>query len=459
MPPVVTAVGLTSKEAVDRAGERARTNFAVVSAESGADTLKLELKNTGITSIYDYAGMDFIVDYTLTSDERVITSLTYTTGTLGDNEWQRTSLIPDDYQPNAWDPTEIITMDAKLSPTQKSDSQATVTVTSPNGVSATVLVAAKGFIWLIDSTDISLATTGSWQDIDLSAHVPTGTSGAVVEVINTATSDNLSGVVRGKEDTRDYMSDTDYEEIAPETHRWQIVKVDSNRLIQGYIEDVQVDFKLKGYTLGSDPSYFASAPDVTPSTEDQWTDVDVTANVDADADGVILFTTSTSNVDRNYGVRAVGSTFNITSLDLDGYENAMYLVGINSENKFEVYHGNFATTKFYLIAQTKGSVVYFLEEVAVTDPATGSWQELDADDYNIPAAANGLFFRIANTNPSDRVASIRHADSTDSWTPDAGSGTHFMAGVGLRPDNVWDQYIAHTDVDFYIPAYTVPLAN
>ena len=275
---------LTSTEAVNRTGERARTNFEVVSAEGGAGTLKMELKNTGLTSIYDYASMDFIVDYTLTSDERVITNLTYTTGTLGNNEWKRTSLTPDNYQPNAWNPSEVMTIDAKLSPTQKSDSQATVTVSTPNGVSATAIFAAKGFFWLIEAIDISLTTTGSWQDIDLSAHVPTGTTGAIVEVINTATSGNLSGVVRGKEDTRDYMSNANYERIASETHRWQIVTVDSNRLIQGYIEDVRVDFKLKGYTLGSDPSYFANTPDVTPATKNQWTTIDVTANVDADAD-------------------------------------------------------------------------------------------------------------------------------------------------------------------------------
>ena len=453
------SLSLESTAAVDRRGEQARTDLEVVSAQGGADNFTLQIKNTGLTSIYDYANMDLIVDYTLTSDVRVITSLTYTTGTLGDNEWKRTSLTPDNYQPNAWDPTEIITIDAKISPSQKSDSQATVTVSTPNGISATVVYAAKGFFWFIDAIDISLSATASWQDIDLSAYVPTGTTGAIVEVINIATSGNLSGLVRGKEDARAYMSDAEYEQIANETHRWQIVKVDSNRLIQGYIEDVQIDFKLKGYTLGSDPSYFANAPDVTPSTEDEWTDVDVTANVDSDTDGVILFITSTSNVDRNYGVRPIGSTFNVTTRDLDGYENTMYLVAINSENKFAVYHGDFATTKFYLIAQTKGSVVYFLEEVAITAPTTGSWQELDADDYNVPAAANGLFFRIMNADSSDRVASIRHADSTDSWTPDSGTDTHFMAGVGLRPDNVWDHYIEHADVEFHIPAYTVPLDN
>ena len=55
------------------------------------------------------------------------------------------------------------------------------------------------------------------------------------------------------------MSNTAFEEIHDQGHRWQIVKVDSAREIQGYIENIGIDFQLLGYTIGADPSYFASA--------------------------------------------------------------------------------------------------------------------------------------------------------------------------------------------------------
>ncbi|HAL47898.1 MAG TPA: hypothetical protein DCP37_09105 [Dehalococcoidia bacterium] len=77
-----------------------------------------------------------------------------------------------------------------------------------------------GFTWLVNAEDISLSTTNSWQDIDLSPYVPAGATGAIVEVVNTGNSSSYSGVVRGKEDARDYMSNTSYEEIESETHRW-----------------------------------------------------------------------------------------------------------------------------------------------------------------------------------------------------------------------------------------------
>jgi hypothetical protein len=262
-------------QTIDTTGNRARTNMEFVDTSAAVGDLTVELKNTGFTSVFDFAKMVFIVEYLDSSDNQIITSLTYTTGALANNEWKRTSITPDDFQPSAWDPSENIVLDAQLSPVQKAGTLAAITISTPNGVAAISSFGADGFFWFIDAPDISLATTGSWRDIDLSSFAPTGISGAVVEIINTGTTGTQSGLVRGKEDTRDYMSDVLYEEIEDETHRWQIVKVDSNGLIQGYIENTQVDFKLQGYTLGSDPSFFSVPSDITPPTSNQWTTVDV----------------------------------------------------------------------------------------------------------------------------------------------------------------------------------------
>ena len=160
-----------------------------------------------------------------------------------------------------------------------------------------------GFVWSVNATDISLSTTGSWQDIDLSAAVPSGAQGAVIEVVNTGTGGTYSGMVRGKDDTRDYMADAENGLLYPSSHRWQVVKIDGSRLIQGYIENVEIDFKLVGYTIGSDPAYFSVPSDITPGTTAAWTTVDVSAYVDSDADGVILLIDDIENTARNYGVR------------------------------------------------------------------------------------------------------------------------------------------------------------
>ena len=311
-----------------------------------------------------------------------------------------------------------------------------------------------GFVWFTNATDISLTTTGSWQDIDLSSHVPVSTTGAIVEVLNTGTSSDYSAVLRGKEDTRDYMSNALYQEIEGLTHRWQVVKVDGNRLIQGYTESTEIDFKLLGYTTGADPSYFATPVDVTPASTGVWTAVDVSGSVDADADGVMLFIDSISSADRDYGIREVGSSYAITNLELEEYGNTMFFVGLNASDQFDAYIED-SDVKIYLVGQTKGSVVYYTDDIAVTDPATGSWQEIDADDYGVAATATGLILAVEKNKKGDKRASFRHGDSTDDWgNGRIGSGTRVQSAVGINDANVWDAYIENQDIDIYIAAYT-----
>ena len=100
----------------------------------------------------------------------------------------------------------------------------------------------EGFTWLTQADDISVTTAGSWQDIDRSSYVPSNAAGVVVELINT---DNAThrAFVRGKEDTRDYMSGPQDGRLRNRTHRWQMVKLDSNRndtgLRQRHLRQVQ----------------------------------------------------------------------------------------------------------------------------------------------------------------------------------------------------------------------------
>ena len=63
--------------------------------------LTVDLKNTVFTTGLDFSEMDFIVENLDSSDNEVITRLTYTASTLGNNEWTKTSISPDGFQPNA----------------------------------------------------------------------------------------------------------------------------------------------------------------------------------------------------------------------------------------------------------------------------------------------------------------------------------------------------------------------
>ena len=212
--------------------------------------------------------------------------------------------------------------------------------------------------------------------------------------------------------------------------------------------------------MGTDPSYFNTPLDVTPAAEEEWTIADVSAFVDADADGVILFIVSTKDHTRDYGVREVGSSFSTTNRFLEKRSSTMHVVGIDGNDQFEIYNEKLNEVKFYVVGQTKGSVVYYSNDLAVSDPATGSFGVLDADIYSVPEVANGLILRIENTDgANDKIANVRHGDSTDGWTPDVGGGTHIQVAVGINDSNVWDEYIENSVIDVTIAAYTRTITN
>lgn len=269
-----------------------------------------------------------------------------------------------------------------------------------------------------------------------------------------------NGMVKGKEDTNTYNvpPTTPWQLIFPKNHRWQIVKVDSNRKIQGFISDPAVDFKLLGYTLGSDPSYFTTPIDITPPGIDRWSSVTVAQYVDADADGVILLVNNPANKDEDYGIGEVAC--DAGKDNLSPYGNTMWLVGINEFDQFKAQFED--TFKLYLVGQTKGSVVYYCLDIFTADPSPlNSWQLMDADDYGVAAAANGLIFRARGNRVVDkRGLGLRHGDNTtDNWNKEIATVTeeedhHLQAAAGLNAANQWYEYKEHKDVLVFISAYT-----
>ena len=335
---------------------------------------------------------------------------------------------------------------------------ATPTPTPTGTPTPTPTPSADGWIWFTTTTDISLSATGTWTDIDVSSYVNATASGAVIELFNTGTSETFSGVVRAKEDARDYMSVSGQQRVEASTHRYQVVKLNDSKVLQGYITNRDIDFRIVGYTVGpDDPEYFTTTPDITPASTSSWATVDVTSYVDASADGVILFIDNTSSSAMDYGVREVGSSYSTINRGLEGFGNTMYLVGIDANDQFQAYI-DAADVKIYLIAQTKGSVVYYTNDKTVSDPTTGSWQSIDADDYSIPSEANGLVLLAEmGTAEGDGKLGFRRGGSSDDRNADIGSGTHFQAGVGIDDSNVWQEYMElDSSSDVFIAGYTKP---
>ena len=125
--------------ALDRAVERAKTNFSIESITVNGTAIRVKLKNTGSTSTSDFTHMDFIADY-VGGGSPISTRLTYTEGLLGADQWRKTSISPDNLELGVWNETETLTLDARLKTSTDVSTTATIAVGTPDGVARTVSV-------------------------------------------------------------------------------------------------------------------------------------------------------------------------------------------------------------------------------------------------------------------------------------------------------------------------------
>jgi hypothetical protein len=95
-------------------------------------------------------------------------------------------------------------------------------------------------------TEKTPANAGSWQDVDCSAIIPAGASGAILEVRNTGGS-NWFACVRKKGSSNDFSSSN--KEMS-NRHHHAVVGVDGSRVFQAYVgHATDVDIFVLGYIL------------------------------------------------------------------------------------------------------------------------------------------------------------------------------------------------------------------
>ena len=138
------STGSALREAAQIEGERSRTEIDLtdgsVSTAGGVCILIVTGDNDGVTAISDFDEMDVIVQ--MVEGNNPPQRLTYNSGDspTSAGDWAK-NLTPfatsDAFQPGIFNPGETFEIKVKLSLTVGGDSNATVTVGAPNGVTTT----------------------------------------------------------------------------------------------------------------------------------------------------------------------------------------------------------------------------------------------------------------------------------------------------------------------------------
>jgi hypothetical protein len=180
------------------------------------------------------------------------------------------------------------------------------------------------------SVDKSTGTTGSYEDVDVSADVPEDAIAVFAEVASSA---NYQCAFRKKGASDDY-----YNERYRGPYGW-FIGLDSNKKLQQKIENAGVDLYIWG-SICSDGGFLDTYVDKAPATLGSWQDVDLSSDVPANAVGAVFL--AVNNHASHLAICALrkkGSTDDVTQATNITYGpgHIIYFVGLDENKKCQAY--------------------------------------------------------------------------------------------------------------------------
>ncbi len=162
-----------------------------------------------------------------------------------------------------------------------------------------------GTDFLTNSVDKTPATTGSWVDVDVSANVPSGAMGVIVQLVDTSGT-IYSGGVR-KNASTDALTYGQVGDGYANKACYQVCGVDANRIFEAQIENTALKVWLVGYFMPP-ISFETNAVSYALGSTGAWTDITV-SGAPSGADGALwLVKNSETAYDQSGGTRKNGSS-------------------------------------------------------------------------------------------------------------------------------------------------------
>lgn len=296
---------------------------------------------------------------------------------------------------------------------------------------------SSGFNFFANAINVTPVITEAWTDVDVSAHIPVGATGVILNLDNT-----FPGAQ--KVDVRKKGSgDDDYDEgiIAIYCHRYAIVGVDANRKFEAKIFSTRIVVWLVGYT-DEHVTLFTDKKDYSIPLLPPWQDTDVSADVSAEAVGVIVKMINTSPIDGlKGGVRKKGSTDNwYMQMKMYGHSIVWLSCGVNAAKVFQQYIDS-ALVDLYLVGYVELPVVYFTNAKAYDTffPAdVGVWKDIDVTG-DTEAACDGVLLELLQDDVAIKRLQVRKKGSTDERWDRAYLLSQHRTGayVGVNTDNIF----------------------
>jgi hypothetical protein len=308
---------------------------------------------------------------------------------------------------------------------------------------------ARGDVFnYITPVDVTPATTGSYVDVDVSAHVPSGATGVILQMVNTSGTGYHFGVRKnGSTDT--FMTTTTKTAVLS-SGGFYMIGVDGSRVFECYIENAAVLAYLVGYTT-SGVTFFTNAVDHSNNAGDaNFHDIDISADTGADtAIGAIFILKNFSGSARNYALRKKGSTDNRNDGLMAGHAT-MAMIGVNTSEICEIKNLN-TNVDAFLVGYVTSGAVFFDNGVNLATATTASYVDTDiTSSIASTDRATGAILELYGSSPANCAVRIKGG------AYDYYKLMHHGFGIcAVDNGDVFEQKISSTNMDLYLLGYTV----
>ena len=228
-----------------------------------------------------------------------------------------------------------------------------------------------------------------WRTVNVSAWVPVGATGVILQDVNTA-GDRYEYGVRHMDCNLTWMLTE--QSSRHESLGWHMVGLDANREFELYHENSSLKTYLLGYTMEG-VTFFVDAIDMLV-TAGGWQDVNVGLHTGTDtAIGAIFVVMDTTRTDYLVGLEMKGSTDFIYN-DKDKGDCDVALIGLD-ENQFAQTRIENNAVHIYLIGYVTSGAVFFENAVLKDTSTIGDYAPMDiTDDLNVGDDANGAILKL-----------------------------------------------------------------
>jgi len=293
--------------------------------------------------------------------------------------------------------------------------------------------------WL-EPVEVTPGSADAWTDVDLSAYLPAGATGAVFHVVNTYASSQYAFGVRKNGSTDDRHGN-----LRALSHAYAMSGVDANRVCEAYVgHTTQVDLYLIGYTSDGFV-FFDNAIDKSLTSYAAWTDIDCSANA---PNAVGLMFDVASALTRQFGFRANGSTDDRHyDMAASGHCCPTALIGCDAGQVIEGYAETSAVDFFLLgYITADASITLNTNATDLSLGATGAWTDLAA----LPGGATGAIVEVVSSGFYDY--GLRANGSAEEIYGD--TDVHNWVFVPCDENGIVEGKIENTGVDFFLVGYT-----